>query len=76
MSNYGSLEQKIHKFMCNTFRDIIRYFSAVASEDPEYAEFDEGNKYNFSNEQEWAKYICLLYKVDEQLRLRLLFIEA
>ena len=52
MSNYGSLEQKIHKFMCNTFRDIIRYFSAVASEDPEYAEFDEGNKYNFSNEQE------------------------
>ena len=26
--------QKIQKFMCTTSRDIIRYFFAVASEDP------------------------------------------
>ena len=26
--------QKIHKFMCNTSRDIIRYFSTAAGEDP------------------------------------------
>ena len=34
MSYYASLDAKIQKFMCNSSRDIIRYFSAVASEDP------------------------------------------
>ena len=34
MPNYGSLDTKYQKFMCNTSRDIVRYFSAVASEDP------------------------------------------
>ena len=37
MSNYGSLYiQKFQKFMCNTSRDIIRFFPAVTSEDPVY----------------------------------------
>ena len=35
MSNYGSIDtKKIQKFMCNVSRDIIRYFSVVACEDP------------------------------------------
>ena len=34
MSYYGSLDTKIQKFMRNTSRDIIRYFSTVDSEDP------------------------------------------
>ena len=32
MSNYGSLDTKSQKCMCNTSRDIIRNFAAVASE--------------------------------------------
>ena len=37
MPNNGSLDTKISEFFqCNTSRDIIRYFSAVASEDPVY----------------------------------------
>ena len=38
MSSYGSLDTKISEiYVCNTSRDIIRYFSTVASEDPVYA---------------------------------------
>ena len=37
MSNYGSQDtERFQKFMRNNTRDIIRYFSAVASEDPVY----------------------------------------
>ena len=36
MSNYGSLDKKIQKCMCNTSRDIICYFSTVANEDHVY----------------------------------------
>ena len=32
MSNYDRLGKKNHKFMSNTSRDIICYFSTVASE--------------------------------------------
>ena len=36
MSIYGSLDTNISKCMCNTSKDIIRYFSTVDSEDPVY----------------------------------------
>ena len=32
----GEKIQKIQSFVCNTSRDIIRYFSTVAREDPVY----------------------------------------
>ena len=35
MSNYAIVYiQNFQKFMCNTSRDIMHYFSVVASEDP------------------------------------------
>ena len=34
MSNYGKIDTKNQKFICNTSIDTIHYFSAVASEDP------------------------------------------
>ena len=34
MSNYGSIDtKKIQKFICNTSKDIVPYFSSVASEE-------------------------------------------